>query len=113
MRISDWSSYVCSSDLSPLLNERLGGRWLVKAELLQLTGSFKFRGANNRICRLSPEERQRGVVAFSSGNHAQGTAYAAKICKAPAVIVMPADAPAIKIANTRAYGAEEIGRAHV
>jgi threonine dehydratase len=93
---------------SPLLNERLGGRLLVKAEPLQLTGSFKFRGAYNRISRLSAEERQRGVVAFSSGNHAQGTAYAAKICNAPAVIVMPADAPAIKIANTRAYGAEVV-----
>ena len=93
---------------NPLLNERLGGRLLVKAEPLQLTGSFKFRGAYNRISRLSVEERQRGVVAFSSGNHAQGTAYAAKICNAPAVIIMPADAPAIKIANTRAYGAEVV-----
>ncbi|WP_370153253.1 threonine/serine dehydratase [Ferrovibrio sp.] len=93
---------------SPLLNEKLGGRLLVKAEPLQLTGSFKFRGAYNRISRLSAEERSRGVVAFSSGNHAQGTAYAAKICNTPAVIVMPADAPAIKIANTRAYGAEVV-----
>lgn len=93
---------------SPLLNEKLGGRLLVKAEPLQLTGSFKFRGAYNRISRLSPEEKKRGVVAFSSGNHAQGTAYAAKICGTPAVIVMPADAPAIKIANTRAYGAEVV-----
>lgn len=93
---------------SPLLNERLGGRLLVKAEPLQLTGSFKFRGAYNRVSRLNAEERKRGVVAFSSGNHAQGTAYAAKICNVPAVIVMPADAPAIKIANTRAYGAEVV-----
>ncbi|MBX3454337.1 threonine/serine dehydratase [Ferrovibrio sp.] len=92
----------------PLLNERLGGRLLVKAETLQLTGSFKFRGAYNRISRLSPEQRARGIVAFSSGNHAQGCAYAAKICNAPAVIVMPSDAPAIKIANTRAYGAEVV-----
>src|SRR3546814_6680793 len=92
MRISAWSSDVCSSDLEPL----------------QLTGSFKFRGAYNRISRLNADERKRGVVAFSSGNHAQGTAYAAKICNVPAVIVMPADAPAIKIANTRAYGAEVV-----
>lgn len=93
---------------SPLLNERLGWRLLVKAECLQLTGSFKFRGAYNRISRLTPEERARGIVAFSSGNHAQGAAYAAKMCNAPAVIVMPADAPAIKVANTRAYGAEVV-----
>lgn len=93
---------------SPLLNERLGGRLLVKAEPLQLTGSFKFRGAYNRVSRLNADERKRGVVAFSSGNHAQGTAYAAKISGVPAVIIMPSDAPAIKIANTRAYGAEVV-----
>lgn len=90
------------------LNERLGGRLLIKAEPLQVTGSFKFRGAYNRISRLSAEERQRGIVAFSSGNHAQACAWAARLCKTPAVIVMPADAPAIKIANTRAYGAEVV-----
>lgn len=93
---------------SPLLNERLGCRLLVKAEPLQTTGSFKLRGAYNRISRLGPEERQRGVVAFSSGNHAQGCAYAAKLCGAPAVIVMPSDAPAVKVANTKAYGAEVV-----
>ena len=93
---------------NPLLNEKLGGRLLLKAEPLQLAGSFKFRGAYNRISRLSAAERQRGVVAYSSGNHAQGTAYAAKICGTPAVIVMQADAPEIKIANTRAYGAEVV-----
>lgn len=93
---------------SPLLNERLGCRLLVKAETLQLTGSFKFRGAYNRISRLNAEERKRGVVAFSSGNHAQGVAYAARLCGTPAVIAMPSDAPAIKIANTRAYGGEVV-----
>lgn len=99
---------------SPLLNARLGGRLLVKAENLQRTGSFKFRGAYNRIARLSPGQRRAGVVAFSSGNHAQGVAAAARIVGTPAVIVMPADAPAIKIANTRAYGAEVVvyDRAH-
>lgn len=93
---------------SSLVNERVGGRLLLKAEPLQRTGSFKFRGAYNRISRLSPEQRRRGVVAYSSGNHAQGVAYAAKLLGAPAVIVMPADAPEIKIANTRAYGAEVV-----
>jgi threonine dehydratase len=91
---------------SPLLNRILGGRLLVKAEPLQRTGSFKFRGAYNRISQLSVEERKRGVVAFSSGNHAQGVAHAAALCQAPSIIVMPSDAPAIKIANTKAYGAE-------
>jgi len=91
---------------SPLLNEKLGGRLLVKAECLQLAGAFKFRGAYNRISRLSEEERKAGVVAFSSGNHAQGVALAAKMLGAPAVIVMPKDAPAMKLENTRAYGAE-------
>ena len=93
---------------SPLLNAKLGRRLMIKAEPLQLTGSFKFRGAFNRISQLSPAERQRGVVAYSSGNHAQGVAHAAALCGTPAIIVMPADAPAIKIANTRAYGAEII-----
>ena len=91
---------------SPLLNDLLGFRLLVKVEPLQRTGSFKFRGAYNRISQLDPAAMKRGVVAFSSGNHAQGVAHAAALLGAPAVIVMPADAPAIKIANTRAYGAE-------
>ena len=91
---------------SPLLNDVLGFRLLVKAEPLQRTGSFKFRGAYNRISQLDLAAMKRGVVAFSSGNHAQGVAHAAALLGAPAVIVMPADAPAIKIANTRAYGAE-------
>jgi threonine dehydratase len=91
---------------SPALNTRLGGRLLVKPEMLQRTGAFKFRGAYNRLSRLDQAARKRGVVAFSSGNHAQGIAAAAQILGIPAVIVMPADAPAIKQANTRTYGAE-------
>ncbi|MDE2229415.1 MAG: threonine/serine dehydratase [Alphaproteobacteria bacterium] len=90
---------------SPLLDARIGARILVKAESLQRTGSFKFRGALNTLLSLSPDARKRGVVAFSSGNHAQGVAAAAQLLKIPATIVMPADAPAIKTANTRAYGA--------
>jgi threonine dehydratase len=93
---------------SPQLNEMLGGRLLVKAESLQLAGSFKFRGAYNRISRLSEEEKKFGVVAFSSGNHAQGVALASKILSIPAVIVMPKDAPQLKIDNTRSFGAEII-----
>lgn len=85
-----------------------GGTMLVKAECLQRTGSFKFRGAYNRLCRLSDDEKRRGVVAYSSGNHAQGVAQAARLLNIPATIVMPRDAPALKIANTRAYGAEII-----
>ncbi|HEX2802004.1 MAG TPA: threonine/serine dehydratase [Phenylobacterium sp.] len=91
---------------SPALNERLGGRVLLKAETLQRVGAFKFRGAFNRLVQLSPDQRTRGVVAFSSGNHAQGVALAAKILGMPAAIVMPSDAPAVKVAATRGYGAE-------
>jgi len=90
---------------STLLNRRLGGRLLVKAEPLQRTGSFKFRGAFNRIALIPEEDRPRGVVAFSSGNHGQGVAAAAAMFGIPATVVMPADAPAIKRANTEALGA--------
>jgi len=93
---------------SPVLNAKLGGRLLVKAEVLQRTGSFKFRGAFNKLSQIPELSRQRGVVAFSSGNHAQGVAAAAQILGMPAVIVMPADAPRIKVANTRGYGAEVV-----
>jgi threonine dehydratase len=93
---------------SPLLNARLGLRLLVKAETLQRTGSFKFRGAMNALLQLDEGQRRAGVVAFSSGNHAQGVAAAAQLLGIPAVIVMPADAPAIKVANTRGYGAEVV-----
>ncbi|MFN3512029.1 MAG: threonine/serine dehydratase [Phenylobacterium sp.] len=91
---------------SPALNERWGGRVLIKAETLQRAGAFKFRGAYNRLVQLSPDERARGVVAFSSGNHAQGVALAARLLGIPALIVMPADAPQVKVAATRGYGAE-------
>ncbi len=93
---------------SPLLNQRIGGRLLVKPECLQVTGSFKFRGASNRIRALTAEERQGGVVAYSSGNHAQGVAAAAHFAGIPAAIVMPEDAPAMKRSNTAAWGAEVI-----
>ncbi len=78
----------------------------VKAENFQRMGAFKFRGAYNRLSQLSPSERERGVVAFSSGNHAQGVALAAQILNVPATIVMPHDAPKAKVAATRGYGAE-------
>jgi threonine dehydratase len=90
---------------SPLLSERVGGRVFFKLETLQRTGSFKFRGAYNRLVQLSPDQRRRGVVAFSSGNHAQGVAAAAALLMIPATIVMPADAPRIKTENTRKLGA--------
>ena len=91
---------------SPALNERLGLRVLMKCETLQRVGAFKFRGAYNRLVQLSPDERARGVVAFSSGNHAQGVALAAKLLGIPALIVMPADAPRVKAEATQGYGAE-------
>jgi len=93
---------------SPFLDELAGRRVLVKAECLQHTGSFKFRGAWSAISAIAPSERQRGVIAYSSGNHAQGIAYAAQKCGIPAVIVMPADAPQLKIDNTRRLGAEVV-----
>ncbi|MFZ5618707.1 MAG: threonine ammonia-lyase [Pseudomonadota bacterium] len=88
------------------LNERAGGRVLMKAETLQHGGSFKFRGAFNRLALLTDEERRRGVLAWSSGNHAQGVARAARLFGAPATILMPQDAPALKVAQVRAYGGE-------
>jgi threonine dehydratase len=91
---------------SPALNERLGVRVLIKPETLQRVGAFKFRGAYNRLSRLSPAERAGGVVAFSSGNHAQGVALAARLLAMPCLIVMPSDAPKVKLEATRGYGAE-------
>ena len=91
-----------------MLNERTGGRILLKAEVLQHCGSFKFRGAFNRLSQLTPDERKRGVLAWSSGNHAQGVARAAKFFNTPAVIIMPNDAPALKMEKVRAYGAQII-----
>jgi threonine dehydratase len=93
---------------SPALDRLAGGTVLIKPELLQRTGSFKFRGAYNKISRIARDQRSRGVVAFSSGNHAQGVAAAAQLLGAPATIVMPSDAPTIKIENTRGYGAEVV-----
>lgn len=93
---------------APLLDAAAGRRIFVKAECLQLTGSFKFRGGWSAISALDPAMRAKGIMAYSSGNHAQGVALAAKRHGIPAVILMPADAPQVKIANTRAYGAEVI-----
>ena len=93
---------------SDVLDTETGGRLFVKPECLQRTGSFKFRGAFNRLQAMTPQERAGGVVAFSSGNHAQGVALAAKMLGINAAIIMPADAPAIKVAATRSYGAEVI-----
>jgi threonine dehydratase len=91
---------------SPALNARLGGRIFLKPETLQRAGAFKFRGAYNRLSQLTAEERRRGVVAFSSGNHAQGVALAAQIVGCPALIVMPGDSPRVKVDGTRGFGAE-------
>ncbi len=92
----------------PALNELVGGRVFIKPENLQVIGAFKFRGAYNRLSRLSEAERAKGVVAFSSGNHAQGVAKAAQMLDIKATIVMPNDAPKLKLANTRSYGAEVV-----
>ena len=91
---------------SPALNERLGGRVLMKCENLQRAGAFKFRGAYNRISRLSPDELKRGVVAYSSGNHAQAVAAAAKMMGTSAIIVMPADSPRVKVEGVLSFGGE-------
>ena len=98
---------------TPVLRSRTldavcGAQIFVKCENFQRTGAFKFRGAYNLLGSLSPRERERGVVAFSSGNHAQGVALAAKLLGVRATIVMPADAPASKLAATREYGAEVV-----
>jgi threonine dehydratase len=96
------------------LDRLTGGRILLKLETLQHTGSFKFRGAWNRLAQLNDAERAAGVVAFSSGNHAQGVAEAARRLGIHATIVMPSDAPRVKLQNTRDMGAEivEYDRAH-
>ena len=92
-----------------MLNEAVDARVLIKPECLQRTGSFKFRGAYNRISQLTAEQLARGVVAWSSGNHAQGVAAAARLLNTPATIVMPHDAPRMKLERTLAYGAEVVG----
>jgi threonine dehydratase len=91
---------------APVLDARLGARVFLKAETLQRTGSFKFRGAYNKISSIPKEKRAAGVVAYSSGNHAQGVAHAAQLAQMPAVIVMPSDAPKAKRERTAALGAE-------
>jgi threonine dehydratase len=93
---------------SPVLDKLLGARVFLKAETLQRTGSFKFRGAYNRISAIPQDRRAGGVVAYSSGNHAQGVAAAAQLCDMPALIVMPSDAPRPKRERTAALGAEVV-----
>src|ERR1700757_313926 len=93
---------------APVLNERIGTRVFLKPEMLQRTGSFKFRGAFNKLSSIPQDKRSGGVVAFSSGNHAQGVAAAAQILKMQATIVMPADAPVSKVERTKSYGAEVV-----
>jgi len=93
---------------SRTLDERVGARVFLKAENLQRIGAFKFRGAYNAVSRLSPDQLRYGVAAYSSGNHAQAVALAARIAGTKAVILMPADAPPTKLAATRGYGAEVV-----
>lgn len=93
---------------SPALDALVGGRVFLKPEVLQRTGSFKFRGAFNKLSSIPEGARKAGVVAFSSGNHAQGVAAAAQLLNMPAAIVMPSDAPVSKIERTKGYGAEVI-----
>jgi threonine dehydratase len=92
----------------PVLNERAGAKVFLKPEMLQRTGSFKFRGAFNKVSSIPQDKRSGGVVAFSSGNHAQGVAAAAKILDMQATIVMPSDAPLSKRERTKSYGAEVV-----
>ena len=93
---------------APLLDRIAGRRVYVKAECLQHTGSFKFRGGWSAVSALDPDTRRRGVIAYSSGNHAQGVALAASLHGIPSVIVMPCDAPEVKFARTRDYGGEVV-----
>lgn len=93
---------------SSYLNQLTGNHLYFKCENLQRVGAFKFRGAYNAVAQISAEEKKRGVVAFSSGNHAQGVALAAALLNVPAKIVMPQDAPPAKLAATRGYGAEVV-----
>ncbi len=104
-RIRGVAVYTPLLEFAPL-NEHVGHRVLVKFEGAQRTGAFKFRGAYNRLSCIPEDHREAGVVAWSGGNHAQGVAAAARLLGIPATIVMPSDAPAIKIANTQKLGAE-------
>ncbi|HXV06653.1 MAG TPA: threo-3-hydroxy-L-aspartate ammonia-lyase [Burkholderiales bacterium] len=90
------------------VDERTGCRVFLKCENFQRVGAFKFRGAFNALSQLAPEQLQRGVLAYSSGNHAQAVALAAQLLGSPAVIVMPQDAPQVKVEATRSYGAEVV-----
>jgi threonine dehydratase len=93
---------------APLLEKLLGYRLLIKAENTQVTGSFKVRGAFNQVAQLTADEKEKGVIAISSGNHAQAVAYAAASFGVKATIVMPHDAPKLKLENTKRYGAEVV-----
>ena len=93
---------------SATVDERTGAKVFFKPENLQRMGAFKFRGAYNALSQLSADEKKRGVVAFSSGNHAQAVALAGKLLGVPRIIVMPADAPKVKLEATRGYGAEVV-----
>jgi threo-3-hydroxy-L-aspartate ammonia-lyase len=93
---------------SQTVDERTGARVFFKCENFQRAGSFKFRGAYNALSRLSPEERARGVLTYSSGNHAQALALAGRLLGTPVTIVMPKDAPAVKVAATRGYGGDVV-----
>src|SRR6201992_1856678 len=92
----------------PVLSDRVGAKVFLKPEVLQRTGSFKFRGCFNKLSSIPQDARKGGVVAFSSGNHAQGVAAAAKILNMPATIVMPADSPLLKRERTKSFGAEVV-----
>ena len=91
---------------SSTADKRLGAQLFFKCENLQRTGAFKFRGAFNTLAQFTDEQRERGVLAFSAGNHAQAIALSARLLNMPAAIVMPEDAPASKMAATRDYGAQ-------
>lgn len=93
---------------STIVNQRTGAHVFFKCENFQRAGSFKFRGAFNALSQLTPNQRQRGVIAYSSGNHAQALALAGQILEIPVTIVMPSDAPEVKLAATRSYGAQVI-----
>jgi threonine dehydratase len=93
---------------SRTVDERTGARVFFKCENFQRAGAFKFRGAYNALARLSPDQRRRGVLTYSSGNHAQAIALAGRLLKTPTTIVMPSDAPAVKAAATRGYGGEVV-----
>ena len=103
-------SYLGDANIvsSHILDKALNAEIYLKPEQLQRTGSFKFRGAMAAMTLLTKEQLKNGVIAFSSGNHAQGVACAAKILKTSSVIVMPSDAPEIKIKNTKSYGAKVV-----